>query len=580
MIARMEQLLVVGRRSAAKDVLIGLQRLGVVQVERLEAGEERVLRRIELAGDELRLKEGWDFLVSRADALLDALGLTAGADAARVDAGNDPDAMQRELAPIGEQIDRLVAERADARDELELTETYLAVFRQLAPLMAQLEEASYLDGAAFMVPDDDFPALERALEEDLDGGFALAWQRHDSERLVVGACLERDLARLRATFTRLGHAEIALPERYQDLGVAKAAHVMEERSQTLPKRIAVIHDELTKLASQHGQRLSALSVAAHNHQARYERLEDMLEGRYGFALSGWVPEDDSQRVVDALRRQFEGTVLVTSRPADERKDHGVPVKLDNPGWIRPFQGLLALFEPPRYGSFDPSWTLAIFFPMWFGMQVGDIGYGLFFASIGWWLRRRGAAGKNVDTGPLHIVIPARILRPISTVIFWLSAWTVGFGFLYGEFFGNLFERFPPGHPLFFTLAAKSGAIGEGAAHVGGLVHIVLLRVEVFGPLLLASTLFGVLQVLGGWLIRIVYSLRHGEGLHLYEALGMFTGIVAVVTFATAYQLHHVGTAVVVVTLVLLVVFAGFAFLAKNGLMLLELISNGGHILSY
>ena len=578
MIAKMERLLVVGRRSAAKDVLVSLQSLGVVQVEPLEPGDEEALRPLKLEGEDLRHKELWDHLVSRSEALLDALDVHPEGPAPRGEVGNDPEVLQKDLAPIGDQIDRLVAERADARDELELTHAYLAVFRQLAPMMAQLEEATYLTGAAFMVADEDYAALEEAVDEELHGAFALAWQRHASERLVVAAALKRDLGRLRAVFTRLGHSEIALPERYQDLGVAKAAHVMEERSQTLPRRVASIRGELDKLADQHGRRLLAIAQVAHNNQARYERLQDLLEGRYGFALSGWVPADDSARVVEALRKQFAGHIQVAARPADEHHDRGVPVKLDNPAWIRPFQGLLALFEPPRYGSFDPSWTLAVFFPLFFGMQVGDIGYGLLFAAVGWWVRRRGAAGKNIDTGPIHIIIPTRILRPLSTVIFWLSAWTIAFGFIYGEFFGNLFERLPPGYPLFFT--ANHGPVSTGVEHHAGLIHIVLLRVEVFGPLLLASTLFGVLQVLGGWLIRIIYAARHGESPHLFEALGMFTGLVGVVVFATGYQLHSVNTIVVAVTLVMLAAFVVFTVLAKNGLMVLELISNGGHILSY
>jgi V/A-type H+-transporting ATPase subunit I len=560
MIAKMEQLLVVGRRSAAKDVLVSLQSLGVVQVVPLEPGGEDALRPVKLEGDDLRHKELWDFLVSRSGALLDALEIRDEGPVARGEGGVDPDALQKELAPVGDQIDRLIAERADARDEFELTQAYLAVFRQLAPMMAQLEESSYLAGAAFLVADGDYPALEEALDEELDGGYALSWQRHD-------------LTRLRTTFTRLGHSEIALPERYHDLGIAKAAHVMEERSQTLPRRIASIHEELDKLAGQHGRRLRSIAQVAHNHQARFERFQDLLEGRYGFALSGWVPAGDAGRVVEALRKQFAEQIRVTSRPADEHHDRGVPVKLDNPAWVRPFQGLLALFEPPRYGSFDPSWTLAVFFPLFFGLQVGDIGYGLLFGAVGLWLRRRGAAGKNVDTGPIHIIIPARILRPLSTVVFWLAGWTILFGFVYGEFFGNLFERFPAAHPLFYTLA-------HGTGHHEGVIPILLLRVEVFGPLLLVSTLFGVLQVLGGWLIRVIYALRHGESLHVYEALGMLTGLVAVVLFATAYQTHTVNPVVVTLTLVLLAGFVVFTILAKNGLMVLELISNGGHILSY
>lgn len=573
MIAKMERLLVVGRRSAARDVLVSLQSLGVVQIEPLEPGDEASLRPLKLEGDDLTRKELWDHLVSRSDALLDALDVAEEASTARADVSGDPEVLQKELGPVGEQIDRLLAERADARDEFDLTQAYLTVFRQLAPMMAQLEAATYLAGAAYLVTDDDYAGLGEALASELGGGFELAWQRHGADRLVVAACLKRDLGRLRATLSRLGHSEIVLPERYQDLGIAKAAHVMEERSQTLPKRIAAIHDELTQLAGQHGRRLRAIAQVAHNHQARYDRLQDLLEGRYGFALSGWLPADDSARVVESLRKQFADAIQVASRPADEHHDRGVPVKLENPAWIRPFQGLLALFEPPRYGSFDPSWTLAVFFPLFFGLQVGDIGYGLLFASVGWWLRRRGAAGKNVDTGPIHITIPARVLGPLSTVIFWLAGWTILFGFVYGEFFGNLFERFPAAHPLFYTLA-------HGSEHHEGLIRILLLRVEVFGPLLLVSALFGVLQVLGGWVIRIIYSVKHGASLHLYEGLGMLTGLTGVVLFATAYQTHNVTPLVVVVTLALLAAFAVFAVLAKNGLMVLELISNGGHILSY
>ncbi len=569
----MERLLVVGRRSAAKDVLVSLQSLGVVQVEPLDPGDEVELRSFKLEGADLERKELWDYLVSRTDALLDALDVSDEGAAVRAEVSSDPEVLRKELAPIGEQIDRLVAERADARDELELTQAYLTVFRQLAPMMAQLEESHYLAGAAYVVSDDDFGELGKALTADIGGGFELAWQRHGSDRLVVAACLKGELARLRGVFSRLGHSEITLPERYQDLGVAKAAHVMEERSQTLPKRIAAIHEELTQLAGQHARRLRGIAQVAHNHQARFDRLQDLLEGRYGFALSGWVPAHDSARVVESLRKQFADAVQVAARPADEHHDRGVPVKLENPAWVRPFQGLLALFEPPRYGSFDPSWTLAVFFPLFFGLQVGDIGYGLLFASIGLWLRRRGAAGKNVDTGPIHITIPARVLIPLSTVIFWLAGWTILFGFVYGEFFGNLFERFPAGHPLFYTLA-------HGSEHHEGLIRIVLLRVEVFGPLLLASALFGVLQVLGGWVIRIIYSLRHGASPHLYEALGMLTGLVGVVVFATAYQTHSVNGLVIAVTLVMLAAFVVFTVLARNGLMVLELISNGGHILSY
>ena len=89
-------------------------------------------------------------------------------------------------------------------------------------------------------------------------------------------------------------------------------------------------------------------------------MMDMAQTRYGLALQGWVPSVDRAKVVDSLKKQFGDDVMVETRVADEHHDEAVPVKLDNPGWIKPFEGLLSLFAPPKYGNFDPSWALAYF----------------------------------------------------------------------------------------------------------------------------------------------------------------------------------------------------------------------------
>ena len=242
-------------------------------------------------------------------------------------------------------------------------------------------------------------------------------------------------------------------------------------------------------------------------------------------------------------------------------------KLDNPGWMRPFQGLLALFAPPRYGNFDPTWTLATFFPLFFGIVVGDIAYGLIFLAFGLWLRRRGKNGKNLDLGPLGIVIPARNLPGIGTVINWAAAWTIVWGAVYGEFWGNFLEHWPHDRPIFYP--------GDK-----GIFEILLFRVEQFTPLLIITLGFGVLQVLLGWAIRAYYGWKHQDAKHLWEGIGMFSGLVGVVVFATAYLNGALGPAVLTVSGLLLAVFLLGVVLSGIPLMLVELISNSGNILSY
>ena len=110
MIAEMDQVLVVGRRSGAKDVLSALQNLGVVQVDDLEGVEaENALTPLKLTGNDLVAKETWDRLVARSASLLDMLGLRADRQG-RVDVGTDPASLEAELGGLAEQIERLVAE--------------------------------------------------------------------------------------------------------------------------------------------------------------------------------------------------------------------------------------------------------------------------------------------------------------------------------------------------------------------------------------------------------------------------------------------------------------------------------------
>ena len=35
---------------------------------------------------------------------------------------------------------------------------------------------------------------------------------------------------------------------------------------------------------------------------------------------------------------------------------------------------------------------------------------------------------------------------------------------------------------------------------------------------------GVLQVLAGWVIRVIQGLKHGDMKHVYEGIGMFAGL--------------------------------------------------------
>lgn len=579
MITPMDQLTLVGRKKMAQEVLVALQQLGVVQVDALnldqQEGEAHVgLERFRPSEPELAARTAWDRVVVRASSLLDTLSI--GDDvpvAAKGDLPSEPATVSERVGLIGEQVDVLVAERTEISEELELIRTFLPVMREVAPGLAQLEGSRYLHAAATLVAMSALDDVRAKLTSALEGRLVFEARPFAAKQMLLTlAVMKADQASLRSALSHLGLAEIALPDRYRGMGMAQAVHTMEERSGLLPGRRRAIDDEFSKLALQHGPRLKAFRQTAINHRERGDRLADLAAGRFAFALRGWLPSVDRPRVVDALRKQFDADLIVRYRAADEHHDEGVPVRLENALWARPFQMLLSLFAPPKYGNFDPTWTLAIFFPLFFGVIVGDIAFGLMFAAIGFMLRRRGFAGKSLSLGPLGIVISSEALKPISMMVYWAASWTILWGYLYGEFFGTFLEYWPRAKPIFYTQLHKPAGYGW--------IEIALFRVEDFTPIILLSIAFGTFQILGGWVIRVVYGIKHHDMKHVYEGIGMFAGISALVIFASAFLTDNLNPVVNGVVGVGFVIFFISMVLAKMPLMLIELVSNGGNILSY
>lgn len=570
MIAEMDKLLVVGRRSEATAVLSFLQRLGVVQ---LDPVSHEVLGNFELTGDIKTAKETQDKVLAESQMLLDALSLgSTPADAAMPDIAKQAAAEQLEyLEGISARVDTLTRERSQARETLETIKTYLPIMTQLESSLGLLDESRYLRALPFIVSRDALAELEAAVSSELEDRAVLVSQSYGRDYLVLAVSLQKDTEAVQGLLTRLGIGVLELPHKQDN--VADDLTRMREQQESLPGRVEEINSELDSIASEHAEAMRAIHQHALDERHRYDALTQLGAGRYSFALEGWLPSDQSQQAASALQERFGSGVIIEVRHADAILDHGVPVKLDNPGWVKPFEGLLSLFAPPKYASFDPSWTLAVFFPFYFGLVVGDIGFGLLFLALAWWFRKRAKNGQELDLGPLGITLSPKVLPVISTVINWCAAWSIGFGIIFGEFFGNLLERFPPGFPIFYSTLHHH----EGAA---GLIPIMLLRVEKFTPLLLAAIAFGVLQVLGGWAIRAFYAYRHYNSHHLWESIGMLAGLSAIVVFSYGFLTENLNTFIGAFVILGFIIFLFAVVMSGVPLMLVEIISNSGNILSY
>ena len=88
-------------------------------------------------------------------------------------------------------------------------------------------------------------------------------------------------------------------------------------------------------------------------------------------LSGWVPEENSKKVGEALDKFCCAYEIYDALDGEEP-----PVHLSNNGFASNFEWVVRMYSYPKYGSFDPTFVMSIFYFFIFGLMFADVGYGL------------------------------------------------------------------------------------------------------------------------------------------------------------------------------------------------------------
>lgn len=158
----------------------------------------------------------------------------------------------------------------------------------------------------------------------------------------------------------------------------------EERLRRLSAEDDVLVARATGLAEHHYGEAVALAEAMATRRAAASVSDSFASTQRTFILHGWVREDD----VGELESAISGFEDVDLELADPDPEDRVPVALSNPRWLQPFEVLTDLYGRPRYGDVDPTPLMAGFFFLFFGLAIGDLGYGLSLAAAAWLIKHR------------------------------------------------------------------------------------------------------------------------------------------------------------------------------------------------
>ena len=167
-----------------------------------------------------------------------------------------------------------------------------------------------------------------------------------------------------------------------------------------------------------------------------------------FIVEGWIPTEKEAQLKKSLTASTDNKVHIETMEGEDP-----PVKHDNNKAVTPFESLTDLMARPKYGEVDPSFLILLTFPLFFGMMIGDAGYGI-------------TSGIVFLAGIKFFPEASKLFK----ALLWTSAATIVFGIIYGEFFGFhvLDTPFYRGD-LFTEIFYLSIAIGVAHVNLGLLV---------------------------------------------------------------------------------------------------------------
>ncbi len=245
----------------------------------------------------------------------------------------------------------------------------------------------------------------------------------------------------------------------------------EQRISELEAEAAELDARARELAEKHYASAVALVEAVESQRDRLRIKGSVGHTERVFAMSGWVAADRSQALDEALA-SFSADVDITL--VEPTKDDIVPVELRNPKWLEPFEVLTDLYGRPQYGEIDPTPLLAPFFALFFGICIGDFGYGLMLIVAAWLIKTR------LDVAPG--------VKRFMGLLMYGGASAMVIGVLFASYFALPVENLPP----------------------------FLARLQVLDPLgelttfLVITAGLGVIQVFFGVVVAAVDAFRRGD----------------------------------------------------------------------
>lgn len=250
------------------------------------------------------------------------------------------------------------------------------------------------------------------------GGFAEIVNDSDTTCLLSVTYLRENEADVMRGLTRLGFVKAS----FEDSATAKEAiGRTKARLREIEIRLEKIDDRLKKIAESTDLiecYYDLLVTSARQSEAKMQ----LMGTENCTVLCGWVPEQRQETVERALSK-FECAYEMT----DPDEEDEPPVLLKNNPISRSFEWVMGMYAYPKYGTYDPTVIMSLFYVIIFGLMFADVGY--------------GAILVVACFGGILLLNPREGMRNFLAMFGYCGIFCIIGGILFGAYFGNIPQAF-------------------------------------------------------------------------------------------------------------------------------------------
>ena len=358
-------------------------------------------------------------------------------------------------------------------EEFKALKETLEVANNLKIDLTGFGSTKYFYSNLFIINSSDYGEIERTLE----GIPIFKYDLESKEKSAIIIISDNDDSdKILKTMRALNSNPFMIPKEFPQIP-NEAYSLAESKIKELTEKQKTISKELSSIT----KKIRGDILTMHeNALVAKEVLETLRKpgGTKNFAvIQGYIPKK--------MEKKFKEVTSQWTSITEEVKDKDtlaeLPVYLDNPRWVKTFEVITNSQGIPKKGEFDPTWMVALMWPIFYGLMFADVGHGLLLMGLGLLFKFKGQG--NLSRWGMLLAISG------------------GAGALAGVFQGEVFG-FHLEHFVGFEMLLHEGGPLHSISWLIGSISVAELTFDQVIMILKVSLFIGVIHLGWAFLLRI------------------------------------------------------------------------------